>query len=213
VKYISDLTEAKGKLIISSHRRSGAHLFLQALRENRTRAGLPDGTIRHWMPNHPFLVRDCDDLSEVVNIVRDGRDVLVSCYYYYKKIERLKDIFQNVTFKDYLHGKVEVQRPDGILKQHWTEQMFFDPVGYWVDFVSSWLDVGILVKYETLLENFSHIPLLGRHKRKGIKGDYLNHFTEEDNNYFIKKAGNLMKKLGYDLGPTGDHMMEIKTNG
>lgn len=197
MKYIPDLKEAKGKIIISSHRRSGSHFFLQALRENRVKAELPDGTIRHWKPDHPFLIRDCDDLSEVVNIVRDGRDVLVSCYYYYQKIDDLKLPFKTATFQDYLYGRVEVKNPDGILKQHWTEQMFYDPVGYWVDFVSSWLEVGILVKYEGMLERFSHIPLLGRHKRKGIKGDYKNHFTSKDNNYFLSKAGSLMRTLSY----------------
>lgn len=197
MKYIPDLTEAKGKLIISSHRRSGSHFFLQALRENRVRAKLPDGTIRHWKPDHPFLVRDCDALDEVVNIVRDGRDTLVSCYYYYKKIERLDKIFKKATFQDYLYGKIEVKNPDGILKQHWTEQMFYDPIGYWVDFVSSWLDIGVLVKYETLLENFGKIPLVGRHKRKGIKGDYKNHFTDKDNEYFLNKSESLMRTLSY----------------
>ena len=159
------------------------------------------------------MARDCNDLSGVINIVRDGSDVLVSCYYYYQKLERLDKLFRKATFQDYLYGRVEVKNPYRIIGQHWTEQMFFDPIGYWVDFVSSWLDVGILVKYETLLENFSNIPLVGRNKRKGIKGDYLNHFTEEDNNYFIKKAGDLMKKLGYDLGPLGGQMMEISNDG
>ncbi len=203
MRYIPDLEEAKGKIIISSHRRSGSHFFLQALRENRNRAKLPDGTIRHWMPDNPFLARDDVALDEVVSIVRDGRDTLVSCYYYYQKIERLDKIFKKVSFQDYLYGRVKVKSPDGILKQHWTEQMFEDPVQYWVDFVSSWIDVCIIVKYEDMLERFDHIPLVGRHKRKGVKGDYLNHFSEEDNKYFIKKAGNLMETLGYDLGPMG----------
>ena len=197
MRYIPDLKDAKGKLIISSHRRSGSHLFLQALRETRTRSGLPDGTIRHWKPDHPFLVRDCDCLDEVVNIVRDGRDTLVSCYYYYQKIERLDKIFENVSFQDYLYGKVKVKNPDGILKQHWAEKMFSDPVGYWVDFISSWINIGVMVKYETLLKNFDHIPLLGRYKRKGIAGDYLNHFTDEDNEYFLSKSKDLMLELGY----------------
>lgn len=200
VKYIPETEAAKDKIIISSHRRSGAHFFLQALRENRTKAKLQNGTIRHWMPDNPYL-KDYDDLSTIVNVVRDGRDVLVSCYYYYQKIERLDKIFEKVSFQDYLYGKVEVKNPDGILKQHWTEQMFEDPVGYWVDFVTSWMDVGLMVKYETLLENFDHIPLVGRHKRKGVKGDYKNHFTIKDNEYFLMKAGDLMNKLGYDLGP------------
>ena len=198
LKYIPDLKEAndKNKYIICSHRRSGSHFFLQALREKRARYKMPDGTIRHWMPDHPFLKRDCSDINGVINVVRDGRDVLISCFYYYQKIERLNKIFDKVSFQDYLYGRVEVENPDGILKQHWNEKMFYDPVGYWVDFVSSWLGVGILVKYEDMLERFD-IPLVGRHHRKGIMGDYLNHFTNKDNKYFLEKAENLMKVLNY----------------
>ena len=75
--------------------------------------------------------------------------------------------------------------------------MFYDPVGYWVDFVESWIDVGLMVKFETLLKNYPKTPLVGRHKRKGIKGDYLNHFTQQDNDYFLTIAGDLMLKLNY----------------
>ena len=196
MKYIPDLKTARGKYIISSHRRSGSHFFLAALRSIRMRYKMDDGTIRHWKPDHPFLERDCDDLSSVINIVRDGRDVLVSCYHYYKKTERLDKIFEKATFQDYLYGKVKVENPYRIIGQHWTEQMFYDPVGYWVDFVESWLPYGIMVKYEDMLERFK-IPLCGRHHRKGIKGDYTNHFTNKDNKYFLSIAGDLMLKLNY----------------
>ena len=80
MKYIPETNAAKDKIIISSHRRSGAHFFLQALRENRNKAKLQNGTIRHWKPDNPYL-KDYDDLSTIVNVVRDGRDVLISCYY------------------------------------------------------------------------------------------------------------------------------------
>lgn len=196
MKYIPEVNneKIKGKYIVSSHRRSGSHFFLAALRNYRSRYRMDDGTIRHWKPDHPFL--SGYDLSSIINIVRDGRDTLVSCYYYYQKIDELKDKFLKASFQDYLYGKIEIKEPNGILGQHWTEQMFYDPIGYWVDFVQSWLPFGILVKYETLLENFD-IPLCGRHHRKGIKGDYLNYFTDKDNKYFLSKAGELMERLSY----------------
>jgi hypothetical protein len=199
MKYVPELQDAndKDKYIISSHRRSGSHFFLQVLRENRSRHGMPDGTIRHWKPDHHIFKEDNTNLSGVINIVRDGRDVLVSCYYYYQKIKELEKQFKKASFQDYLYGRVEVKNPDGILKQHWTEQMFYDPIGYWIDFVESWMDVGLMVKFETLLENYPKTPLVGRHKRKGIKGDYLNHFTDKDNNYFLSIAEGLMLKLHY----------------
>lgn len=35
------------------------------------------------------------------------------------------------------------------------------------------------------------------HVRKGIIGDWKNHFTEEDNEIFLKRHGHIMKEFGY----------------
>jgi len=184
------------KYIVASHRRSGSHFFLQVLRNHRARYNMPDGTIRHWKPDHPLMIKHKDNFSSVINIVRDGRDVLVSCYHYYKKLKDIEKQFSKATFQDYLYGKIEVKDPQGMIGQHWTEQMFYDPLGYWISFVESWLPFGVLIKFEDMLENFQ-LPLCGKYHRKGIKGDYLNHFTNKDNQYFWSIAGDLMKKLGY----------------
>ena len=39
----------------------------------------------------------------------------------------------------------------------------------------------------------------GKLRRKGIVGDWKNHFTEKDKKLFNKIAGDLMIKLGYKL--------------
>ena len=200
MRYIKEKTmeEIKKKYVICAHRRSGSHFFLAALRNYRSRFNMLDGTIRHWEPDHPLIKEHCGgDIRSAINVVRDGRDVMVSCYYYYKEIDKeIKNGFRKATFQDYLHGRVEIKNPDGVMGQYWSEQMFTDPVGYWKYFVESWLPFGILVKYEDMLERFD-IPLCGYKHRKGIHGDYLNHFTGPDHQYFWSKAGDLMKKLGY----------------
>jgi hypothetical protein len=187
-------SKAKNKYVIASHRRSGSHFFLEVIKRNQGKVYNKYGTIRHWMPDHYLIPRDCEDLSKVFNVVRDGRDVLVSCYYYYQKVV---PTFEG-SFQDYLYGKIEIENPYRIMGQHWTKEMFYDPIGYWIKFVESWLGIGNLIKYEDLLEKYPDYRLVGKHKRKGIKGDYLNHFTNEDNEYFMSKAESLMKELKYE---------------
>jgi hypothetical protein len=200
LRYIREksIEEIHNKYIICAHRRSGSHFFLAALRQIRSRYKMQDATIRHWEPDHPLIKEHCGgDLTSAINLVRDGRDVMVSCYHYYKAINKdISNRFKDVSFQDYLHGRVEIKNPDGVMGQYWSEQMFFDPVGYWKYFVESWLPYGILVKYEDMLERFD-IPLCGYKHRKGIHGDYVNHFTGPDHQYFWSKAGDLMTKLGY----------------
>jgi hypothetical protein len=166
---------------------------LYLLRKKKVKYNYTDGTIRHLKPYHPKL----EGLEKnVINVIRDGRDVLVSCYYYYQKIGQLQTEFNSSSFQDYLYGRIKIEKPNGIISQHWTEQMFYDPINYWVAFVSDWLNFGSkYVFYEDLLQY--KIPLLGKHYRKGIKSDYINHFTNKDNQYFWAKAGSLMKELGY----------------
>jgi hypothetical protein len=38
------------------------------------------------------------------------------------------------------------------------------------------------------------------HLRRGVVGDWVNHFDAETNEYFLKKAGPLMRRIGVDVG-------------
>ncbi len=81
-----------------------------------------------------------------------------------------------------------------------------------------WADVLFTIRFEDLKMNLEKVmknfgnnfncklivdkvktvdKLVGHITRKGIIGDWKNHFTDEDLNYFWSRAGEGMKKLGY----------------
>lgn len=180
--------------------------------------------LRHFEYDNPELRpkhRDEPEKHPIMNMVRDGRDVMVACWYYYQTISAKNfpyQIFKNLSFKDFLHGNYNHPEASEIDFQHWTNLMFDDPIKYWINFVEGWLDRGTLIRFEDLKtrgfetlekireqfnlkgsgEPFQEVTeLVGVQPRKGIIGDWQNHFDESDQNYFWLKAGNLMDKLGY----------------
>lgn len=200
------------KGVIAAHRRSGSHLFLQLLRQYRSKYGLNDFTIKHLEIDSPYAKFVYPkDLSEVVHIVRDPRDCLVSCWHYYPKIKRFAGLdIDWLDFPSFIRGKVfegkqelfegacgwsmshTIKESD---MQNWDLKMFYDPIEYWKNFVTGWLGRSILARFETMAVH--GIPLVGPHKRKGIVGDWKNHMSPEDNDFFWSKAGDVMDYLEY----------------
>lgn len=188
-------------------------------------------------------------LKRTIYLVRDGRDVLVSLYFYmlraYRKsidsasgnakIDRrlksafgsdVEDLEATVDFGKFL--KMEIEKPTVINKVNWAQHVreWYDPTSR-----SSIL----YLKYEDLLadpvgelrkaiEHVSPIPandrllrrsvdhfsmesITGRAPgnadnnafvRKGISGDWRNHFTRELASVFARHAGDLLIQLGYE---------------
>ncbi|MEN8263810.1 MAG: sulfotransferase domain-containing protein [Nitrospirota bacterium] len=165
---------------------------------------------------------------KVVYIVRDGRDVAVSYYFYQIKI-----------------GNFDPNIPFSIFLEKFLEKGFND-FGSWSEHVQSWIDKKniILITYEDLLDDaekqlekillfsnvevdknrisravksssFNHMqklevkqhdsspPLMNvknkeiQFMRKGRSGDWKSHFIKEDEERFLNKNKNIMKKLGY----------------
>lgn len=206
---------------IAAHRRSGSHLFLQFLRNYRSAYNIHDFRIRHLEFDNayaPFVYPK--DTSEVVHIVRDPRDVIVSCWHYYPQIKRFAG--SGIDWKqpsDFVRGAVfdgQEKKFEGSCDwsyeqtakesdmQNWCLQMFYDPIGYWVRFVSGWLGRAILVKFEQMVSvrhnnsDEGRMPLVGPFKRKGVSGDWKNYFSPEDNKLFWSKAEEIMNYLGYE---------------
>jgi hypothetical protein len=159
---------------------------------------------------------------KVIYLVRDGRDVYVS-YYYYK----LKQLAEGTTFSDFL-------RLENVYPSTWSQHL------------RSWLDDPrpqhnlLMVRYEDLLENaetvllrmmdfvgitvspdtirdaienskFDKMRKIDQTKgrkykptgsdefvRKGKAGTWQKEFSDSDKDYFKKVAGDLLVKLGYE---------------
>ncbi len=149
-------------------------------------------------------------------IVRDGRDVLTSFYHYSN--EAPEDKFPHTkSISELLSLNPAGYEYDNAYSLNKSQNV----VERWVKHVEGWLEVEDkinVIKYEDLMNNFEdeikHIagilkqPLPAQitkpdlkdrtiSPRKGIVGDWRNHFNREDESLFNAFANNLMQRLGY----------------
>jgi len=166
-----------------------------------------------------------------IYLVRDARDVLVSSYYYWKAGRepdfRVHAIFNELSFSQYLHGEaVDVgKRVCG--KSFILPEMFSDPIKHWLSY-AEWSNKIFTVRFEDLKTNYEDViisvgkyigrnvyddvvkyvaKLVGHSPRKGIIGDWKNHFSEEDLEYVWNIAGDTMTKFGYEKDDA--HLVEL----
>lgn len=208
----------RDKILIVGHVRSGHHLLAESIMLNTSYRGffwmnvsaeeLNGAKKRTIYKNHgfPSWHRPCmGHLREHFHIfvpVRDGRDVMVSTFHF-KKGHTKSRIPEGMTFSEFL-------RAGSFLEN-------------WVRHVEGWMreDWVHLVRYEDMVQNFHSTfdrilgildePLMAYPKRpklgdpitpnniqrKGMVGDWRNHFTKEDSVLFWSVAGPTMVKLGY----------------
>ncbi len=153
--------------------------------------------------------------AKYVHLIRDGRDVVVSKYFYEKNFCVNNGILKsfNMSFDDYV-AKIASE---------------------WKHYVNSWSSKNVVIcKYENLLEcteneiikTFELLEIsVPKHKiensinnntkdklkestkelfkdntfvRKGISGDWANHFSDKNKNDFKLIAGDLLMELGYE---------------
>lgn len=205
-----------------SHRRSGNHFFQESIVRNfeiegggfRKNHALPKGIATIGDRFHPFPGKPR------IYIVRDGRDVLASCYFWHLKSGEIdiewKWRMENrdwSTFGEFLRSPV-------FMHNNALEGEFKNPIRYWKHHVLSWLETGIKwFRYEDLYRedrktlkrigrslrlktregaDFSKIEkLVGFNPRKGIVGDWKDHFEKGDLRLFQKTCRDLMVILGY----------------
>jgi len=179
-------------------------------------------------------------LKNVVYLVRDGRDVMVS--YYFHRQRGLGTRYRNACLKwmKKVYGReIDMNDVDAYLPRFIEYEMETPSITQlnWPDHINDWLnkpDV-ICIKYEDLLTNGSEtlkyicdnisdknidisrtntvIDLysfknMTKRKageedrssflRKGISGDWKNHFNKEAVNIFNHYAGDTLIKLGYE---------------
>jgi len=105
-----------------------------------------------------------------------------------------------------------------LIKQH-----IADPIQHWLDYTAWAAEAEMVVRYEDLVEDPDKIIIdfgkkfniapskdriwtvkkdynnigVGYKPRKGIVGDWKKHFSQEDLDYIISRAGDKMKEFGY----------------
>jgi len=155
-----------------------------------------------------FDIHKLNESYHIFYIVRDPRDVLVSCYYYFNRsnvtaFPRVKNVcdlaFNTKPYRYPFDGAYSLVKSE-------------DFVSRWITHVRGWLDKATIITYEEMKTNFSSamrkvsvvlgrdltgcvVPTLGNKSvspRKGIVGDWTNHFDAKSNNIIcnrIKEAG------------------------
>ena len=177
--------------------------------------------------------------KNVVVVIRDGRDIMVSAYYYMLFKNEVNKQFgvdhyrRHLKFEDYDDIQSNLPRfIEQLFDTHVKQTFHFS----WSDFIDSWLNQDVpIVRYEDLLtdaagelvrvtkaltgnavdrskaqavvEKYSFKKLSGRKQgeenkksfvRKGIAGDWKNHFTIEASQVFDHYAGEQLIKSGYE---------------
>jgi hypothetical protein len=171
----------------------------------------------------------------IVYLVRDGRDVMVSYYFFKNTYFGANNLpfFKKLLFQI---GELLNINPKGEPKYPEFSAFLRQYTDKWVAHTSTWLQrkPTAVVRYEdlkttpeaTLTQLFTQLNLqvapeiieqalfifnfqqLSQRQegeedrksffRKGIVGDWQNHFSEQDLNFFRQKAADVMKQLGYD---------------
>jgi len=207
-----------------THLRSGTMFSWEILGLNFV--GVPTGK-RSIRPHHTHLnIKDAkehgwyDKLKNTgkptIYIIRDGRDVLASQFHFLKSLK--------TDFQGFLRGEGSMPGPKDYPGNPFPSiqrRIRENPVRAWIDHFM-WIGehwVSSSFKYEWIRENQEEFVLLLKEKyglvmlydkpqtvtklvgikpRKGITGDWKNHFTIEDLEYFWDIAGPVMEMLGYE---------------
>ena len=230
------LCKPLGCIAINEYPKSGGSWLGQMLSEA---VGLPFP--RNKLPPlkgcvlHGHYLSDCN-VSNMVIVWRDGRDVLVSQYYHYL----FYNDKGNKLLVDRTRAVLGVSDPSDIsanllpfMEAVYSGKLF--PSYSWPQFVSAWLGKQCSVKYEMLrlspaeelvrlagelevgelslnraeeiAQMYSFERLSGRKPgevnnssfmRKGVVGDWKNHFNLETREAFHHYAGNALIALGYE---------------
>ena len=174
------------------------------------KGGRPGGVLVEKTPRHLFYAPQILSWwpeARIVELVRDGRDVCVSFehksrFEAWAPAEREPQIRRWV--KDVRKG-MEL-RADPSAAGRWLTVRYEDLAGHGIHEVSRLYDfIGLShdgdaidrVVEATAIEN-ARQPGNEHHIRKGVVGDWHNHFSDDDRRLFDDLAGDLMTTLGYE---------------
>lgn len=140
------------------HRNSGADHVIRSIAAN---FDCDDFEI-NYLPYDSSMYRELEsEKCASIYIVRDGRDVLVDTYNYFRMQPGTMKYFEGKTFRHYIMGYVEAYKDDALfedtakIKNPLDRKMFSDPVSYWVEHINSFIDSRVqkmyFVNYEMML--------------------------------------------------------------
>lgn len=167
----------------------------------------------HELPGSAAVTFD----AQQVHLVRDGRDVIVSKYFFERDFCVKNGILESFdqTFGAFVERESRawanyvtcwLEQPEVITIRY--ESFLADPVGELGDLVT--VLTGVVLDREYLVdvvaqftrERFAaSLDSAFKHNtfvRKGIRGDWMNHFGEEDVQAFQAGAGDVLCRLGYE---------------
>lgn len=217
-------------ILVISHERSGTHFLVNSIALNLGLNNRPDSilgdlrkkllektTPKIFKSHHQFkffedFYKELD--LNIIYIVRDGRDVLTSCFYYFNKTN-ISSFPVTKSVGELIRINPTEYAFDGVYSIKKSANM----VQRWACHVEDWIKTGVyVVKYEDLnlkyeetmnkifdkfewkkrkfirpsLKDFSVSP------RKGVVGDHKKHMKKEDFLFYDYHAMKTMEKLGYE---------------
>jgi hypothetical protein len=177
----------------------------------------PSGSVikSHEFPNSGLINFD----ARFVHLVRDGRDVVISKWYFDQDFCVKNGISQpnNIDFDEYVKGTaaewaryVDAWLAQGVLVVRY-EDFLMNPVEKLAVLIKAL--TGLDVRHERVVRAVEACSkrelsrVLGnvfKHNtfvRKGISGDWVNHFSDRNINDFNLMAGDTLLSLGYESTP------------
>lgn len=195
------------EIIVTAYPRSGQTWLIHMLCDllDSPQQDTPDSELMWWGDGREggYVIRKThlpysDDLKDktVVYLQRDPRDVAVSASHYLGigLIEAVAEMELMMPYKEFCEGWLgkdfEVMRYEYLDNPYWLESLF-GRMGWW----QLGMDFGAVLEHHSL-PNMQR--QLGSHFcRKGIVGDWRNHFTRETAKEFDELLGDFMLEQGY----------------
>lgn len=193
---------------VVSMRRAGTHFLLHSLKENFK---VGDGLL-HLPPDLGTLVT-LKKHFDMILIIRNPKDNLSSLYRFLKQAQNKAMWYpkiDNTSFSDWLRGTTPHEQE---MSDRWLKTALEDPIKHWKD--NSYLAEELYtVKYEDLKNNFERTMIniknhyvFNRKSANWIKPKKVGPvgqgevpiWSEDDLKLLKQKAGQRMKKLGYDV--------------
>jgi hypothetical protein len=193
----------------ATHDEKVARVARRVLDEHYVRqSGAAGGVLVEKSPSHLFhagFILDHLPEAQVLEIVRDGRDVCVSMDAYRRWMPQDRG-FQAWLWKTYVKEGFQLQREERF-RDRFLRVRYEDLQGDRLAGIAAMLEfVGLEASPERVrgIAEATHISRIqdageGRHYRKGVVGDWQDRLKPEGLSLFREATGDLLERLGYTV--------------